>query len=98
MISSGVSLTSVPVSRQIVVFSHDINIKTIEQLLLSCRWRGLGRWCSATVPSPPPPAPSAGTGSRLTPSGHIIGKNDPQKKKKVEKFHVLKCYMFSFGG
>jgi hypothetical protein len=24
------------------------------------------------------------------------GKNDPQKKKKVEKFHVLKCWMLSF--
>jgi hypothetical protein len=24
------------------------------------------------------------------------GKNDPQKKKKIKKFHVLKCWMFSF--
>jgi hypothetical protein len=24
------------------------------------------------------------------------GKNDPQKYKKVIKFHVLKCWMFSF--
>jgi hypothetical protein len=26
------------------------------------------------------------------------GKNDPQKKKKVKKFHVLNCWMFSFEG
>jgi hypothetical protein len=26
------------------------------------------------------------------------GKNDPQKQKKVEKFHVFKCWMFSFQG
>jgi hypothetical protein len=26
------------------------------------------------------------------------GKNDPQKYKKVKKFHVLKCAMFSFEG
>jgi hypothetical protein len=24
------------------------------------------------------------------------GKNDPQKYKKVRKFHVLKCWTFSF--
>jgi hypothetical protein len=24
------------------------------------------------------------------------GKNDQQKKKKIKKFHVLKCWMFSF--
>jgi hypothetical protein len=24
------------------------------------------------------------------------GKNDPQKLKKIKKFHVLKCWMFSF--
>jgi hypothetical protein len=24
------------------------------------------------------------------------GKNDPQKQKKVNKFHVLMCWMFSF--
>jgi hypothetical protein len=26
------------------------------------------------------------------------GKIDPQRKKKVKKFHVLKCWMFSFKG
>ncbi len=26
------------------------------------------------------------------------GKNDPQKKKKVKKFHVLNCWMVSFKG
>jgi hypothetical protein len=27
------------------------------------------------------------------------GKNDPQKKKEVKNFHILKkCWMFSFGG
>jgi hypothetical protein len=26
------------------------------------------------------------------------GKNDPQKYKKVQNFHVLKCWMFSFEG
>jgi hypothetical protein len=26
------------------------------------------------------------------------GKNDPEKYKKVKKFHVLKCWMFSFEG
>jgi hypothetical protein len=25
-------------------------------------------------------------------------KNDPQKKKKIKKFHVLKCWMFSIEG
>jgi len=37
-------------------------------------------------------------------SGHWIripiqeGKNDPQKIEKMKKFHVLKCWMFSFEG
>jgi hypothetical protein len=26
------------------------------------------------------------------------GEKDSQKKTKVKKFHVLKCYMFSFEG
>jgi hypothetical protein len=26
------------------------------------------------------------------------GQNDPQKYKKVNNFHVLKCWMFSFEG
>jgi hypothetical protein len=26
------------------------------------------------------------------------GKNDLQKKEKIKKFHVLKCWMFSFEG
>jgi hypothetical protein len=26
------------------------------------------------------------------------GKNGPQKYKKVEKFHALKCWIFSFEG
>jgi hypothetical protein len=26
------------------------------------------------------------------------GKNDPRKYKKVQKFHVLKCWIFSFEG
>jgi hypothetical protein len=26
------------------------------------------------------------------------GKNDPQRQKKVKKFHVLMCWMFSFEG
>jgi hypothetical protein len=26
------------------------------------------------------------------------GNNDPQKLRKEEKFHVLKCWMFSFEG
>ena len=26
------------------------------------------------------------------------GKNDPQKQKKIKKFHVLKCWMVSFEG
>jgi hypothetical protein len=26
------------------------------------------------------------------------GKNDHKKKKKVKKFHVLNCWMFSFEG
>jgi hypothetical protein len=32
-------------------------------------------------------------------SGTKVGKNDPQKQekgKKMKKFHVLKCWMFSF--
>jgi hypothetical protein len=28
----------------------------------------------------------------------LEGKNDPEKYEKVYKFHVLKCWMFSFEG
>jgi hypothetical protein len=28
----------------------------------------------------------------------VQGKNNPQKRKKVNKFHVLKCWMFALGG
>jgi hypothetical protein len=41
---------------------------------------------------------------RVSESGSVFGiririqegKNDPQKVEKIKKFHVLKCWMFSF--
>jgi hypothetical protein len=43
-------------------------------------------------PSGEVPEACIGFGRRI----RIRVKNDPQKLKKVKKFHVLKCWMFSF--
>jgi hypothetical protein len=44
--------------------------------------------------------------NQVSESGNVFGiwirvriqedKNDPRKKEKIKKFHVLKCWMFSF--
>jgi hypothetical protein len=41
----------------------------------------------------------SGSGSALNNRIRIQeGKNDPKKEKKVKKFYVLNCWMFSFEG
>ncbi len=37
-----------------------------------------------------------GESSAVNPDPDPGGKNDPQTKKKGDKFHFLKCWMFSF--
>jgi hypothetical protein len=41
--------------------------------------------------------PGSGTGFTIR-SGFREGKNNPQIRKKLNKFHFLKCWMFSFEG